>query len=64
MPADDLAPYVTRASAGMVLTVQDRALVLLFMSQFHLLDSGQIQDTIQNMNIFVVIFETIQHVKS
>ena len=32
MPADALAPKVARASAGMVLVVRDRLLVLLFLS--------------------------------
>ena len=32
MPADSLAPKVARASAGMVLTVQDRQYVLLLQS--------------------------------
>ena len=32
MPADALAPEVTRASTGMVLAVQDRQHVLMFQS--------------------------------
>ena len=34
------------------------------LSQFHLLRSSQIQDTIKNVNVSFVIFITIQHVKS
>ena len=61
MPADALAPKVAKASAGMVLAVY-RQHVFLFQSQFHLLESSQIQDTIKNVNISFVIFKTIQHV--
>ena len=62
MPAD--AAKVARASAGMVLPVHNRQHVFLFLSLFHMLVLSQIQDTIQNVNISVIIFKTIQHVKS
>ena len=64
MPADALAPKVARASAGMVLAVWNRWRVLLFQSQFHWLQSIQIHDTFQNVNITFLIFKSIQHVKS
>ena len=64
MPADVLAPIVARASADIVLAVEDRQHVFLFEGWFHLLGWSQIQDTIQNVNIPFVIFKTIQHVKS
>ena len=63
MPADALAPKVTRASVGMSLAVWDRQHVLLFQGKFHPLESIQIQHTIQNVNICFVIFKTIQNVK-
>ena len=44
----------------MILAVQDRQ--LLFWSKFHLLESSQIQDTIQNVNLSFIIYKTIQHV--
>ena len=57
MPADALAPKVARASADMVLAVQDRQHVLVFQSSFHLLGSSQSQDMIQNVNISFMIFK-------
>ena len=48
MPADELAPEVASASAGMVLA-------LLFQTEFQLLGSRPIQDTIQNVNISFII---------
>ena len=64
MPADALAPEVARASAGMILAVQDRQHVFLFQSKFHLLGSSQFQDTIQNVNISFMIFKIIQNIES
>ena len=64
MPTDALTSEVTSASPGMLLTVWDRQYVLLLQSWFHLLGSNQIQDMIQNVNIYLIIFKTIQHVKS
>ena len=64
MPAYALAPKVPGALADTILVVLGRHYVLLFQSKFHLLVSSQIQDMIQNMNIYFVIFEIIQHVKS
>ena len=63
MPADALTPEVASASAGMVLAVYDNQQLLLFQS-WYLLGSSQIQDTIQNVNIYFIIFKIIQHVKS
>ena len=64
MPADALALKVARVSAGMVLAMLDRQHAFLFQSKFHVLGSSQIQDTIENENIFFLMFKTIQHVKS
>ena len=65
MSADAPAPEDVRASAGMVLDVQERQDILLCgQNLFHLLGSSQIQDMIQNVNISFVIFKPIQHVKS
>ena len=59
MPADALAPKVARPSAGMVLAVYDKY-VALFQIYLHLIGPFQIQDTIQNVNISFVIFQTIR----
>ena len=64
MPADALAPYVTRASAGMVLTVYDRQHVGLLHCESGLLLLNKIPDMKGNMNTSSMIFKTIQHVKS
>ena len=64
MPPNALSPKIASASTGMVLAVLDRKYVLLFHSYFHLLESSQNQDHIQNVNISFIIFKTIQHVKS
>ena len=55
MPADALAPKISSTSADMVLALTKRQHVVLFQSYFHLLESSQIQDTIQNENISFVI---------
>ena len=44
MPDDALAPKISRASAGIVLAVQDTQHILLLQSLFHLPGSSQIQD--------------------
>ena len=61
MPTDALAPNV--ASAGTIMAVQDKQHILLLQSLFQLLGSSQIQDIIQNVNIFIIV-QVIQHVKS
>ena len=63
MLVDALAPKVARTSPGMVLAVRDKQHTL-FQSHFYLLELYQIQDTIENENIYFVIFKPIQHVKS
>ena len=60
MPADALAP---KASAGMVMAVQDRQHVLLFHSLFYLLSSSQMQDMIQNVNTSFIIFVTCHEIR-
>ena len=57
MPINALAPKVTIASAGMVLTVLHRQHVLLFQSWFHLLGWSQVPNRIQNVNTISVIFK-------
>ena len=64
MPADALAPYIARASAGMVLTELDRQQVGLLHCEFDLFLLNEIQDIVWNVNASFKIFKTIQHVKS
>ena len=64
MPPDAMAPGVARAWAGMVLAVWDRHNVLLFQSQCHLFGSSQILDAFQNVDMYFMIFKTIQYIKS
>ena len=64
MPADALAPKVARASAGIVLSVKDRQHVGLLHCKFGLLLLNTIQDMVQNADTSLLIFKTIQHVKS
>ena len=64
MPADALAPKVARASVGMVLSEYDRQHVELLHCEFGLLLLNKLQDMIRNVNISIVNFKTIQHLKS
>ena len=66
MSADVLAPKVTRASAGMVMSVYDRQHVHVGLLHYELgfLLLNKIQDMMRNVNTSLIIFKTIQHVKS
>ena len=57
MTFDALGPKVAIESADNVLAVLERQHVLLFQSQFHLHESSQIKNTIQNMNISFIILK-------
>ena len=57
MPADVWAPKFTRASAGMVLVLQNK--IKCIDPEFHLLESSQIQDMIQNVNTYFIIFNAM-----
>ena len=59
MPADALAPKVSRASAGMVLSALDRQHVRLLHCEFGLLLLNKIKDMARNVNTSWIIFETI-----
>ena len=51
MAADALAPYVARTSAAMILTLQNRQVLVLFEEGFQLPPSHQCGKMTQNVNI-------------
>ena len=63
MLVDALSPVVARATADMVLAVQDRQHEELLHCEFGLL-LNKIQDMKWNVNAYFTIFKTIQHIKS
>ena len=64
MSAGALATSVAMASAGMVLTVQYRQHVGSYIVNLGVLLFYKIQDMIQIVNTYLIIFKIIQHVKS
>ena len=55
MPADALATLITRASAGMILTLKDRQHVGLLHCEFGYLLLNKMQDMIRNVNASFII---------
>ena len=57
MTADDLAPYVTRPSAAMVLTLQDKRVHLFHEERFPLQAPSYYSEMIENPNVFYMFPE-------
>ena len=64
MPVDALAPKVASASASLLLAVQNRQYVGLFLCEYGYLLLNKIQDMIWNVSTYLMNFKTIPHVKS
>ena len=52
MAADVLAPDVAKASAAMLLTLQDKEVLVIHKERFQLSSSSQIWEMIDNTNIY------------
>ena len=63
MAADALAPCVARASASMVLTMQDKQLLVFHKERFQRPVLSQDREMIENTNVFSCFLKWIQYEK-